>query len=469
MKVAITISTGFLSLLGLGSAIAQPQAVVVQPDEARQIAAEAYAYFYPLVLMDTTRRVATNAESGARPGHGPMNLFTHMRAFPSADFREVVRPNFDTLYSSAWLDLTEEPVIVSAPDTQGRYYMLPMLDMWTDVISVPGKRTSGTQAAQFAVTGPGWKGELPTGVTQIRSPTPYVWIIGRTQTNGPTDYAAVHKVQAGYTVTPLSDRRKTPRAPKVVLDPDLDMTTPPLLRVNAMPAKDFFAYAAELMKLHPPHVTDGSILLRMKRVGLEPGKSFDLEGLPPDIQQSMADGARQALSTMHAMAVSQRSTHNGWVSHTTGIGVYGNAYLFRAVVAMVGLGANPPEDAIYPVNVADADGKPMIGGQRYVMHFDKGQIPPVDAFWSLAMYDSNGFPVPNPAQRYGLGDRDALEFNMDGSLDIYIQPESPDKAKAANWLPSARSGGIGLTLRLYAPRPAALNGEWVPPVVRRTE
>jgi len=448
---------------------AHAQSVDISPDEARQIASEAYAYTYPLVLMDITRRITINAETGARDGFGPMNQFTHMRAFPPGDFREVVRPNFDTLYSIAWLDLTKEPVIVSAPDTQDRYYMLPMIDMWTDVIAVPGKRTSGTKAAHFAVTGPGWKGKLPKGISHIPSPTPYIWIIGRTQTNGPKDYEAVHKVQDGYKVTLLSDWGKTPKPVKAKIDPSVDMKTPPLLQVNNMPAKDYFSYAAELMKLHPPHMTDGSILLRMKRIGLEPGKSFDLDSLPPELQKAVDDGAKEALSVMQALAASKRDERNGWVSATAGIGVYGNEYIFRAMVAMIGLGANPAEDATYPTNIADADGKPVMGGQRYVMHFDTDQLPPVDAFWSLTMYDGEGFPVPNEIKRYALGDRDELKFNPDGSLDIYIQPESPGKDNEANWLPSAKSGVLGTTMRLYMPQRPALTGEWNPPVVKRVQ
>jgi len=464
----------FIAMLALFIAspltVARAESLAVSPDEARQIASEAFVYTYPLVLMDITRRISVNFESGARPGFGPMNEFTHMRAFPPGDFKEVVRPNFDTLYSIAWLDLTKEPVIVSAPDTHGRYYMLPMVDMWTDVIAVPGKRTSGTQAAHFVVTGPCWKGKLPKGMTQIRSPTPYVWIIGRTQTNGPKDYEAVHKVQDGYKVTLLSDWGKKPRPPVTAkLDPSVDMKTPPLLQTNDMPVKRYFSYSAELMKVNPPHMTDASILMRMKRIGLEPGKSFDLDKLPPDIQKAVADGAKQALSTMKALATATRDARNGWVSTTKGMGVYGNEYLFRAVIAMVGLGANPAEDAIYPINVADADGKPMIGGQRYIMHFNKDEIPPAGAFWSLTMYDGDGFTIPNAIERYALGDRDDLKFNPDGSLDIYIQFESPGKDKESNWLPSAKSVVLSPELRLYAPKPAALDGQWVPPAVKKVK
>ena len=470
MRAKLKTVTILMLLLALPLAAAQAKSSAISPDEARQIAGEAFVNTDPLVLMDVTRRISVNVEAGARPGFGPMNQFTHLRAFPPGDFKEVVRPNFDTLYSIAWLDLTKEPVIVSAPDTQGRYYMLPMIDMWTDVFAVPGKRTSGTLAANFAVTSPGWKGKLPKGVSRIESSTPYVWIIGRTQTNGPKDYEAVHKVQDGYKVTLLSDWGKKPRPPvKAKLDSSVDMKTPPLLQTNDMPVKRYFSYAAELMKVNPPHMKDSSILMRMKRIGLEPGRSFDLDRLPAELQKAVADGAKQALSAMKALATSQRGARNGWSSPTGGIGVYGNEYLFRAVIAMIGLGANPAEDAIYPTNVADADGKPVMGGQRYVMHFNKEELPPADAFWSLTMYDGDGFPILNDIKRYALGDRDDLKFNPDGSLDIYIQPESPGKDKEANWLPSARSGVLGMTMRLYMPRRPALTGEWNAPAVKRVE
>lgn len=436
--------------------------------DARRIAAEAYQYLYPLVLMDITRKIATNLDAGVRPGFGPMNNWNHMRAFPPGDFKEVVRPNFDTLYSTVWLDLTNEPVIISTPEGGGRYYLLPILDMWTDVVAVPGRRTSGTKPGQFALTGPGWTGELPSEVTRLPVPTPYAWIIGRTQTNGPRDYQAVHAFQDSLGLSLLSDWGKPPRAATFALDLDVDMKTPPVTRVNSMTAEEFFTYAAELMKLHPPHASDGSMVIRMKRLGLQPGTAFDFGSLDAPIQEALVDGARAGLQEVREYAQKRSSPQNGWVVTTAAIGVYGNDYLARAYIAMIGLGANPAEDAVYPLNLADTEGRPLKGEERYVLHFDAGRLPPVGAFWSVTMYDAEGFPVPNEIDRYAIGDRDDLVLNGDGSLDIYLQHEMPEAEKRANWLPSPSSGVLGLTMRLYQPEPEVLSGEWLPPAVVRT-
>ncbi|MBP9920180.1 MAG: DUF1254 domain-containing protein, partial [Dermatophilaceae bacterium] len=259
----------------------------VTEQEAFEIGVEAYVYFYPLISMDVTRRVTTNVAPGTKPGLGPMNAFHHFRAYPTADFREVVRPNFDTLYSSAWLDLTKEPQIVSAPDTNGRYYLLPMLDMWSNVFAVPGARTSGTGAGAWAIVPSGWSGTLPKGVSRVDAPTPYVWIIGRTQTNGPADYAAVHKVQDQYTITPLSKWGKKVEAPEFKADPSVDMKTPPLVQINTMPAERYFSYGADLMTANPPSITDWSALVRLERIGIRRGSSFDFNTAPPHVQAGL--------------------------------------------------------------------------------------------------------------------------------------------------------------------------------------
>jgi hypothetical protein len=433
--------------------------------EITAIATEAYVYLYPLVLMDVTRRVMTNAEPKPGSQSGPMNMFHHLRAFPPADFRDVVRPNFDTLYSIAWLDLGDGPMIVSVPDTEGRYYLLQMLDMWTDTFAVPGKRTSGTAAADFGLVAPGWPGRLPSGVERIDAPTTYVWIVGRTQANGPKDYDAVHNLQDGFRITPLSRWGKPPKPVKFQIDSTVDMKTPPMKQVEAMPGSDFFEYAAELMKLHPPHITDWSIAARLKRIGIEPGESFEFNEAGPAVQRVLQQVPAAGLDWMNNALPTNGRNVNGWQIMTESVGVYGNDYLKRAMTAMAGLGANQPEDAIYPFTSADAGGKPLDGSAEYLLHFGKLELPPVDAFWSVTLYDVDGFPVPNPIDRHSLGDRDPLKFNADGSLDLYLQQRSPGKDREANWLPTpARQ--FSLAMRLYAPRPEARDGRWLPPALR---
>jgi hypothetical protein len=444
----------------------QPASAAATEQEAYDIGFEAYLYFYPLVIMDVTRRLATNVEAGKVLGRAPMNMFMHIPTFPPAEFRDVVRPNFDTLYSIAWLDLTKEPIVISAPDTEGRYYMLPMLDMWTDVFANPGARSTGTGEGHFALVPPGWSGILPEEVTRIDSPTGMVWIIGRTQTNGPDDYAAVHKIQADYKLTKLSEWGREASPVSVKTDPDVDMQTPPILQLNEMPASEFFTYAAELMKTNPPHATDHDMVARLARIGIEPGKSYDFAGTDPTVMRSLEKAASDALKLMQEKATSFAPVFNGWQIATDTIGVYGNSYLKRALIAMVGLGANPPEDAVYPMAVSDSEGEPLDAAKKYVLRFEKDEIPPVDAFWSLTLYDKDGFPVPNEIKRHALGDRDKLKFDADGSLEIYMQSDSPGKDKEANWIPAPKTGRFGVVLRLYAPRREVLDGRWVPPGVQ---
>ncbi|WP_431232643.1 DUF1254 domain-containing protein [Mycolicibacterium psychrotolerans] len=424
--------------------------------DLRTLSYEAYIYFYPLVTMDVSRLQTLN-RSGI--GAGPPNEFHHIRQYPDANFRAVVRPNFDTLYSSAWLDLTHGPVILGVPDTDDRYFMLPLLDMWTDVFANPGKRTSGTGAQRYVIVGPGHGGELPQDIPAIHAPTPYVWIIGRTQTNGPADYPAVHAVQDGYTLTPQA-------APTFARDEAYDVTTEPLRLVNGMAALDYLSYAADLLAVNPPHPTDFSILARLSGLGIEAGKPFDAQRFSAEQRAEIEAGTQDALAAIASSAPTLGNIVDGWMTLSEGMGVYGNAYLRRAVVTLVGLGANPPEDAVYPMLVTDADGQPLAGENDYVIHFDAGKLPPVDAFWSVTMYDAEGYQVANEIDRFAIGDRDALQYNADGSLDLYVQHSNPGPEKVANWLP-APLGTLGVTMRLYAPRREAISGAWHPPAVRR--
>jgi hypothetical protein len=439
----------------------------VTAEEAHAIGVDAYVYFYPLLTMDITRKQFTNIESGKEFGKGPMNMFVSVPQYPPANFKGVVRSNFDTLYSIAWLDLTEEPLVIAAPDTAGRFYLLPMLDMWTDVFASPGWRTTGTQAGQFLVTPPGWTGTVPAGLNHLPAPTPFVWVIGRTKTDGAADYAAVHKIQAGYTVTPLSRLGKSAEPVSVNIDPAVDMKTPPKIQVDSMSAADYFAYAAELLKVHPAHISDQPILAQMTRIGIEPGKSFNMDALDPEIKAALQTVPEDAQALMTWKVPTLARVVNGWSMNTDTMGVYGNYYLKRAIVAQIGLGANLPEDAIYPLNIGDVEGKPLDGTNKYVLHFDKGETPPVNAFWSITLYDPEGFQVGNALNRFALSSWMPFKTNADGSLDIYFQHENPGKDLEANWLPAPK-GGFNLTMRLYGPKPEVLNGKWNPPPVKPT-
>jgi hypothetical protein len=453
------------------------EAKAISEEEAHSIGVEAYLYFYSPITMDLTRKQLTNQEPTPGGIGSPMNRFANVGAFPTADLRVVVRPNFDTLYSSGWLDLTKEPVVVSVPDTGGRYYLLPMLDMWTDVFASPGWRTTGTEAGNFLVTPPGWRPDLrdrlieefklPANTQRIDAPTPYVWIIGRTKTDGPADYDAVHKIQDGYKITPLSQWGKEPEPATIKIDPSVDMKTPPKLQVDTMPAGKFFAYAAELLKLHPPHITDQPIIARMKRIGIEPGKSFDFASLDPAVKTALETVPEAAQKLMEWKVPTLARIANNWSMNTDTMGVYGNYYLKRAIVTQLGLGANLPGDAIYPLNLADKDGKPVDGASNYTIHFDQADIPPVDAFWSITLYDPQGFQVANTLNRFAVSSWMPFKYNPDGSLDLYFQNESPGADKEANWLPAPK-GPFNLTMRLYAPKSVALTGKWNPPPVAKS-
>ena len=468
LRIRIALATALL--VGAVPAWAQtaPSAAPAITDaEAQAIATDAYLYFYPLVTMDVTRKQLINQAPGSGIG-GPMNAFVNVPAFPAADMRAVVRPNFDTLYSSAWVDLTKEPMVLSLPDTGGRYYLMPMLDMWSDVFASPGWRTTGTQAGNYLITPPGWSGAVPSGMTRIGAPTPYVWMIGRTKTDGPPDYDAVRAIQANYKLTPLSGWGQPPKPVEQVIDQSVDVKTPPKVQVDTMAGDKYFAYAAELLKLHPPHATDQPIVAQMKRIGIEPGKSFDFARLDPAVKKAIegAPAAGQKLMAWKVPTLARVANH--WSMNTDTMGVYGNYYLKRAIVAQVGLGANVPEDAVYPLNLGDEAGRPLDGSNKYTITFEKGATPPSDAFWSVTLYDPDGFQVANPFNRFAVSSWMPFRVDPDGSLTLYFQNESPGRDKETNWLPAPK-GPFNLTMRIYAPKSEVLTGRWNPPAVTRVQ
>ena len=254
--------------------------------EALQIGTDAYVYGYPLVTMEMTRRVMTNAEE-PKDNHAPMGQFFNARTYPDASFRDVTAPNADTLYSTAWLDVSKEPYVLSLPDEGDRYYLIPMLDAWTNVFQVPGKRTTGDKAQTYAITGPNWKGTLPEGVTEYKSPTSMVWILGRSYCTGtPEDYKAVHEIQDKYKLVPLSAYGKDYTPPKGKVDPTIDMKTAVREQVNKMDAASYFKLMAALMKDNPPAKADAPIVEKMAKIGIVPGQDFDASKLDPAVAKA---------------------------------------------------------------------------------------------------------------------------------------------------------------------------------------
>jgi hypothetical protein len=440
------------------------------PADVRGAAIDAYIYGYPLVTMELTRRNFTNV---AKPDgkSAPMGYFVNVPKYPPATDKRVTAPNADTLYSTAWVDVGKEPYILHVPDEHGRYYLMPMLSGWTDVFADPGKRTTGTEAADFAITGPGWKGTLPQGIkAEYKAPTNIVWVLGRTYSTGtPADYAAVNAIQAQYKLTPLSAWGRPYSPPPGVVNPAWDTKDPVRDQVNSMDGATYFKLLAELMKANPPAATDAPMVATMAKLGIVPGQDFDPAKLNPTQSAAIQAAPRPAQGSIMGLMKEVKLT-NGWSVFTTGMGAYGTEYRLRALVTAIGLGANRPQDAIYPVGEIDTDGKPLDGANRYVMHFPAGQLPPVDGFWSLTMYDDQYFFVPNKLDRYTLSARDALKQNADGSVDLYLQASDPGTSKDSNWLPTTQSGRFIPMLRLYWPKetpPSILDGTWKPPPIRK--
>lgn len=429
------------------------------------LATDAYIYGYPLVTMEMTRRVITNvaAPAGTR---APMGHIIKLRQYPDASFRDVTAPNADTLYTSAFFDVGKEPWVLSLPDMKGRYALFPMLDGWTTVFQVPGKRTSGTAAQTYAITGPGWKGTLPAGVKEYRSPTSIVWLLGRIYCTGtPEDYAEVHKLQDEVKLVPLSSYGKPYTPPPGTVDPSQDMKTAVREQVNRMDAVAYFTLLCKLMKDNPPAAADAPQIAKFARIGIVPGQDFDASKLKADFGKRVPEIGFDRIMLQFKINKEMKD-ENGW-GYTTKAGIYGTDYLMRALVTAIGLGANRPQDAVYPTSLKDAEGRKYSGANKYVIRFPKGQLPPAQGFWSLTMYDADYFFVNNPINRYSISARQNLKSNPDGSTDLYIQKDSPGQDKESNWLP-APAGDFVLMMRLYWPsekKPSIIDGSWkVPPV-----
>ena len=470
---ASLLATPMLFLRGSSASAQLSEMPPTLGSEAEQIALDAYVYGYSLITTEVTRVQMSNVDK-IEGMHAPTGQFANIKRYPPADFRGVSAPNADTLYSVAWLDLSE-PQVFSHPDMGKRFYLFEMTDLWMTDFNSPGTRTAGGDAANYLITGPGWTGDVPTGMKQIKSATRYIVILGRTYADGTDqDYAAVNALQAQYKIVPLSAYGKpyAYQMSPVNPNPGISMTDKPQSVILDMDTSTYFNMMARLMGgAAPPAPEDGQMLARMAKIGLVPGQPFDMAKLDPATQAALKDLGKTALQRIEANKDSLGAMENGWVV-TKGLGVYGTNYMKRAVVAAFGWPANLPQDAVYPYTEVDSSGRKLSGANRYTLTFAKGETPPVDAFWSITMYeiDQGWWFVPNPLNKFTVSPRNNLKPNADGSVTLYFQNETPGADKEANWLPAPKGDFIAM-LRMYWPKendPSILNGSWTPPAVAKT-
>ncbi|MFT6810573.1 MAG: hypothetical protein ACJA01_003817 [Saprospiraceae bacterium] len=436
-------------------------------DDVLETIAAAYVFGYPLIMMDLTKKVSTNTVKThpTRP-RAPINQLSHFRSFPDPTLRAVVKPNVDTYYSIAWLDLAEEPMILKMPATD-RYYLMQFLDGYTNVFASIGTRTTGTDASEFAIVGPDWEGQLSEDLKIYQSSTNMVWMLGRIQTNNLKDgETVVRPIQDSMSVYPLSARGTVFSAPDGTYVEKWEGATP-INIMEDLSIEEALNRITTLMVDNPASIRDSTIVNKMARIGLEVGKVPQLEFDNFILKQKL----KAIPSTVGTKFRERRATPdkdrmvNNWMMVTSGIGTYDTEYKIRAYISFMALGANLPEDAVYPNTTVDINNNPLDGSKSYVIHMDAEKLPPVKAFWSLTAYNEEEFLIENEINRYAVGSQKDLVFNEDGSLDIHIQAERPTEEHFHNWLPTVQEGPFSLTLRLYWPGTSILNGEWSPPSV----
>jgi hypothetical protein len=425
---------------------------------------EAYIWAYPLAISAATAMFATNTDKPLPNGHAPFNNFGHVGRLITATDRDVVSPNGDTVYSSAFLDLKRGAALISVPDTMGRYYSLMLEDAYTNVFGYIGLRATGSGAGKYLIVGPGWKGETPAGAKRIDAPTPLVWVIGRTLIDGEKDTPNVAAIQQQYQVTiipPALDPMPAKQRWNIMLQPKLV----PVEQVEALDWRTYFRWAGQLMKDNPPPAADSALYNQFEAIGLTVKNGFDIEQLSPAAQKGLerAYAAGNQIVKMEARKTGGIEA-NGW-AYNLNAGKWGQDFNLRAAIAYRSLGQNTPEEALYMNTREDGDKQPLSGDKKYTITFKKGALPPVDGFWSVTMYNSSDFFVDNPVNRYAIGNRtDGLKTNPDGSLTIFLQQDPPEVEKKSNWLP-APEGNFRLSMRLYVPKAEILDGKWTPPAV----
>jgi len=417
-----------------------------------------YEYGFPLVMMDVTRQVLT-ATNQTGEYKAPLNQFARIRTYVSPDFKDVVRISVSSLWSHGFLDLDQEPFIVSLPECKKHYIVMQAVNMWTDDFASVGTRTTGGKAGNYMIVGPKWHGTTPPDVADtFRCSTRYAWVLVQMAAASPADFPELNALQDQLKATPLSAWGKPYTPPvNVRVDPAVDTTATPFDQVSWMDGPTFFKRLSVALKDNPPYPADKTMVERLKRLGVEPGKDFDPDKLNPALARGMTKGVNKVFGMLGTAQDTMKGV-NGWFL-AVNMGAFGDDYATRAFTAYAGLGALTKEDCVYPTSFVDAQGKALDGGSKYVLHFEKdGLLPSQCGTWSISPYRGN-FYVRNSLNRYGVLSSMPFKYNADGSLDIYIQRDSPGAEKEANWLPCPPSGPFNLSIRVYQPKPEIMNGK----------
>ena len=430
---------------------------VVRYQMAYHVGVMAYLYGYPLVDMHRQMHNETHRLPGEQQVLAPVNRFYRFGAIVgphnAGNFRA---PNNDTLYYTAWYDVTNEPLIIHTPDTAGRYYTIAVTNQYSEVEHI-GRRTTGTEQRYFALVPPHWQGELPADVEVIPVETNRGWLLGRMLVNGEADFEDAMALVDATWLAGLSEftpgaRPPLPAAPAgTVLEP--------------MESLAFFAIMNDVLKTLPPRPSEAALIAQFDEIGVGPNGEFDIQSLDEDtrrgLEQAIVDGAE----LVQATTARTIPDYNGWMI-SQDIGRYGFQYMQRASVVKGGYG-NLPEESLYPATIFDADGNLMRGDHRYRLHFPAGQLPPVNGFWSLAAYRLTDAQLEeNVLARYSIGDRTpGITYGADGSLTLWLQHEQPTDPDA-NWLP-VPEGMFMLVMRLYEPAAAALDNSYLLPRVEK--
>ncbi len=463
-KLCLVLAIALVACVGCGCVAAKTNqqsssdsANGISEEDQWNLVFEAYRYTFPLMMTDWTMKAATNVEAPDLAGHAPKNQLIHAQKLADAESKLVVTPNVDTIYTQAWLDLSEEPMVFVMPQTD-RFFQTQVLDAWTNTPAV-------LEAGSYVIARQGWSGDVPEGMTLVEVPTDTTWLLCRILANGDDDMDNVRAIQAGMQLMPLSaylsGEDYTPPAGEV--NEDYDVV--PVDALLSMTPQDYFSTANSLMSANPPADADADILARISAIGVGPGLQFDASALQGDVSTQWKTMLQQLKQTLADAGTPYQGTLGNWTYYGDPIGNFGTAYDYRAMIALGGLGANPLDVAVYCRTDTDAQGQTLNGQNSYVLHFDS--MPPVESggFWSVTAYGSDNFLIANPLGRYCINDRSDFVKNADGSLDIVLSAQPPENQ--ANWLPVG-TDDFHLYLRIYLPNMDEVQGEWSAPTIMQT-